>query len=100
MYFLLFYEADAEYAVKRAPHRPAHLDLVRAAHARGELVQAGAFADPVDGSVLVFKGDSPEVAISFARQDPFVTEGIVTRWFVRQWTTVVGPDATVPTIGV
>jgi uncharacterized protein YciI len=100
VYFLLFYEADDEYATKRAPHRPAHLDLVRAAHARGELVQAGALADPVDGSVLVFRGDSPDVAIAFARQDPFVTEGIVKRWYVRQWTTVVGPDATVPTIGV
>ncbi|MBL8981216.1 MAG: hypothetical protein JNL26_03475 [Gemmatimonadetes bacterium] len=100
MYYLLFYEADAQYAEKRAPHRPLHLELVRAAHARGELVQAGAYADPVDGSVLVFKGDSPEVAIAFAKQDPFVTEGIVRRWYVRQWTTVVGPDATVPTIGV
>ncbi len=98
-HFLLFYEGVENYAEVRAPWRPAHLDLARAAHARGELVQAGAFADPVDGSILVFRGESAEVAESFARQDPFVTQGVVKRWYVRQWTTVVGPDATVPTIG-
>jgi uncharacterized protein len=99
-YYLLFYEGVENYAEVRAPFRPVHLQMAREAHARGELVQAGAFADPVDGSVLVFRGDSPAVAESFARQDPFVTQGVVRRWYVRQWTTVVGPDATVPTLGV
>jgi uncharacterized protein YciI len=99
VYFILFYEADEHYAERRAPFRPAHLDLARAAYARGELVQAGALANPVDGSVLVFRGETADVAESFAKADPFVTEGIVKRWYVRQWTTVVGPDATVPTIG-
>lgn len=100
MYYLLFYEGPENYAEVRAPFRPGHLELARQFHARGELVQAGAFADPVDGSVLVFKGDSPEVAESFARQDPFVLNGVVKRWYVRPWTTVVGPDAANPLIGV
>jgi hypothetical protein len=40
------------------------------ANAQGELVLAGTLADPVDGAVLLFKGDSPEVAENFARNDP------------------------------
>jgi len=49
----------------------------------------GAFADPIDGTVLLFKGSSPAVAEAFAAADPYVTHGLVTRWRVRQWTTVV-----------
>lgn len=56
---------------------------------RGELVLAGALADPVDGAVLLFHGDSPEVAEKFAKADPYVTSGIVRRWQVREWTTMV-----------
>ncbi len=100
MYFLLFYEGVENYAEVRTPYRPAHLALIREAHARGELLQAGAFADPADGSVLVFKGDTAAVAEAFARQDPFVTNGVVKRWYVRPWTTIVGADAANPLIGV
>jgi uncharacterized protein YciI len=98
-HFLLFYEGVDDYANVRAPFRPAHLQHAREAWERGELVQAGAFAHPTDGSVLVFHGDSPEVAERFARTDPFVREGVVTRWHVREWTTIVGLDSTVPTLG-
>ena len=55
----------------------------------------GALANPVDGTVLLFKGDSPAAAEAFARADPYVTNGLVTNWRVREWTTVVGRDAEV-----
>jgi uncharacterized protein YciI len=59
-------------------------------------VLGGALADPVDGAVLLFSGDSPAVAERFAAADPYVTSGLVTRWRVREWTTVVGDTAAVP----
>jgi hypothetical protein len=99
VYYLLFYEGADNYAEVRAPYRPAHLEHIRQAHARGELIQAGALTDPTDGSVLVLKGDSPQVAERFAAADPFVIHGAVKRWYVRPWTTIVGPDAAIPTIG-
>jgi uncharacterized protein YciI len=99
MYFLLTYEGVDHYADVRAPYRPAHLQHAKDAFARGELVQAGALMNPTDGSVLVFKGDSPEVAEAFARTDPFVIHGVVKRWTVREWNTIVGSEPTVPTIG-
>jgi uncharacterized protein len=69
---------------------------VRAAHTRGELVLAGALADPTDGAVLVFRGDSPAAAEAFAAADPYVRHGLVTRWRVRAWATVIGDGATAP----
>ncbi len=95
-HFLLFYEVVADYALRRVPFREAHLALGHQAVARGELVLGGAFADPVDGAVLLFKGESAAVAEEFARADPYVTHGLVTRWHVRRWTTVTGPDASAP----
>lgn len=89
-HFILFYEAGDDYVERRASHRAQHLALARAAEARGELVLAGAYADPVDGSALVFRGESRDVAVRFAEQDSYVTEGLVRRWWVREWTTVVG----------
>ncbi len=90
MHCILFYDVVDDYVARREPFRAAHLELARRAHERGELVLAGALADPVDGAVLVFRGSSPEAAEAFARADPYVTNELVTRWRVRKWTTVIG----------
>lgn len=89
-HFLLFYEADGDYAERRTPFRAAHLAHARAAKERGELVLAGGLANPVDGSVLLFRGETDEAARRFAGADPYVVNGVVQRWRVREWTTVVG----------
>ena len=96
MHYLLFYEVVDGYAARRAPDRADHLALAEAAVARGELLLAGAFADPVDGSVFLFQGTSPAAAEDFARRDPYVVNGLVTSWRVRTWPTVVGPNAATP----
>jgi len=96
MHYLLFYEVSEDYVARRAEFRAAHLEKAWQASERGELVLGGALADPVDGAVLLFKGDSPEVAEKFARADPYVTSGAVKRWYVREWTTVAGEDAANP----
>lgn len=67
-----------------------HLGLARDAHARGELVLAGALADPADGALLIFQGESPAVAEAFAQRDPYVNNGLITKWKVRNWNVVVG----------
>jgi uncharacterized protein len=90
MYYLLFYTTVENYVERRAPFRTAHLELAEAAHRSGALVMAGALADPADGAVLVFRGDSPSVAEDFARNDPYVKNGLITSWKVRPWTVVIG----------
>ena len=92
MYFILFYKTASDYLERRGEYRSEHLGLARAAHARGEIVLAGALADPADGAVLVFKGDSPEAAENFARNDPYVKNGLIVEWHVRSWTVVIGDE--------
>jgi len=75
MHYLLFYEFGEDYLPRRAEFRNAHLEMAWKASERGELVLGGALTNPVDGAVLLFKGDSPEVAEKFAKADPYVTNG-------------------------
>ena len=96
MHYLLFYDVVPDYVQRRVPLREEHLTLAWAAQTRGELVLAGALADPADGVVMLFQGDSPVAAEAFAAADPYVKHGVVTHWRVRPWTTVVGKDATSP----
>ena len=90
MYYILFYKTVENYVEKRVPYREKHLDHARAAHGRGELIMAGALAEPADSAVLVFKGDGPSIAEEFAKNDPYVINRLITEWKVRPWTVVVG----------
>jgi uncharacterized protein YciI len=96
MHYILFYDVAPDYVEKRTQFRELHLKHARAAFERGELVLAGALADPVDGAVLIFRGPTAEAAEFFAQADPYVTNGLVTKWRVRQWSTVIGDGATLP----
>ncbi len=95
-HFILFYEVCSDYVERRVAFRAAHLAKAWAASDRGELLLGGAFVDPPDGAVLVFCGESKAVAEDFARTDPYVLNGLVTRWHVREWGTVVGDAAATP----
>ncbi len=95
MHYLLFYDVAENYVEKRQAFRAAHLEYARQAVARGELILGGALANPVDGAVLLFCGPSPAVAESFAGHDPYVLNGLVTHWRVREWATVVGAQAAI-----
>jgi uncharacterized protein YciI len=90
-YFTLTYDVVDDFVNQRTPFRPAHLKEVRDAHARGELIMAGALGDPA-GALLVFRGADKSVAERFAQADPYVKEGLVKAWKVRLWTVVVGQD--------
>lgn len=96
MHYLLFYEVADDYLARRGEFRNAHLALAWAASGRGELVLGGALANPTDGAILLFQGDSPAVAKDFARRDPYVLNDLVRRWYVREWTTVVGEHCAMP----
>jgi uncharacterized protein YciI len=96
MHYLLIYDVAPDYLERRGDYRAEHLKLAWAAVDRGELLLAGALADPVDGAMLLFEADSAAVVEAFAKADPYVRGGLVTRWRVRPWTTVVGEGATTP----
>jgi uncharacterized protein YciI len=91
-HFLLAYTLAADYLERRPQFRDEHLALARAAVDRGELLLGGAL-DPPEEAVLLFAGDDAGVAESFARGDPYVVNGLVAGWRVREWLTVVGEGA-------
>ena len=96
MHYLLIYEVSEDYVERRAEFRNQHLAMAWESSDRGELLLGGALANPVDEAILLFKGESPEVAENFARTDPYVLSGIVKSWRVREWTTVVGESCALP----
>jgi hypothetical protein len=96
MHYLLIYEVAPDYLERRAQFRSAHLALAWQAAERGELLLGGAVGDPIEGSILLFSADSPDVALSFAKADPYVVNGLVTRWRVAPWRTVAGHQASSP----
>jgi uncharacterized protein len=96
MHFLLIYEVASDYVKRRAEFRNDHLTLAWQAHERGELILGGALTDPPDQALLLFQGETSEAAERFAAGDPYVLNGLVKKWTVRHWATVVGEMASAP----
>jgi uncharacterized protein len=96
MHYLLMYDVVPDYVERRGAYRAAHLTHAWAATERGDLLLAGALADPVDGAVLLFDCADAGPVEEFAAADPYVRAGLVTSWRVRPWTTVVGDGASTP----
>ena len=94
-HFLLTYTLTPDYLERRPEFRDAHLALARAAVERGELLLGGAL-DPPEEAALLFAGEDATAAEAFAASDPYVANGLVTAWRVREWTTVVGEAAAQP----
>lgn len=99
MHTILFYELADDYLERRPAFRQQHLSLVRQYYDRGEVVLGGALADPPDTAILVFRGESTRLAEEFVKADPYVANGLVRKWRVRKWVTVIGDGATMPVPG-
>jgi len=90
VYWILSYDLVDDYLERREPLRPEHLKQAQLARNRGELLMAGALADPYDQAVFVWKVDDTEVIDRFVAHDPYVREGLVKGFRVRKWNVVVG----------
>jgi uncharacterized protein len=87
-YFALFYDYVDDVVEKRAPHRPAHLELYRRWREEGRLVMGGALGDPPHSALIVFDVDGADAVEEFAEADPYVQNGIVTARRVEPWKVV------------
>ena len=88
MYYLLFYNVGDDFLERRGPFRQEHLQLCRQAQQRGELIMGGPLSEPLDSAVLLFRAEDASIPERFAREDPYVKEGVVKQWRVRGWTAV------------
>ena len=91
-HYLLIYYVGGDYVARRAPYREEHLRLIRDAYERGELIMAGALADPVDQAILVFRTPDKATIEKFIRDDPYVRNGLISQWAIRPWTVVIGNE--------
>jgi len=89
-YLALQYDLVDDYLDRRPEFRDEHLGLARAAHERGDLALAGAFNNPPDHALLVWSTEDRSVVESFAEADPYVRNGLVRSWTVREWNVVIG----------
>ena len=62
---------------------PRHKALVYVFAARGDILGIGTFAGGRNGSMGIFR--SRESAEEFLKQDPFVLEGLVEKYSVKEW---------------
>src|SRR5260370_212416 len=92
-YYALFYEVVDDFVNRRVPFRQEHLRLANEARERGEIVFAGALAEPAS-ALIVFHVDEKTKVESFARKDPYVQNGLVKKCEVRLWNVVVGNEPT------
>lgn len=84
MRYVVFYEASDDMPALAREHFPAHQARWQSYIDSGDLVGIGPFGDPQnEGSMAIFT--TREKAEEFAAGDPFVTEGAVKRWYVREW---------------
>jgi uncharacterized protein YciI len=96
MDYLLIYDYVPDYLERRTPFRDQHLALAWAAQASGQLILAGVLAHPTDGAVFHFRCDSTAPIEAFVQADPYVQQGLVTTWRLREWITAVGEAAANP----
>jgi len=89
MYALIYHVVD-DYVARRTMFRDEHLALAAAAAARGELLLGGAFADPADTALLVWRVADRSAVEAFVAADPYVRAGLVQRYEIREWTVVIG----------
>lgn len=83
---LLVYEYVDDMTTRRAPHREAHLELIKHYQADDKLVIAGGVGDPVHGGLLAFR-DAAD-AEAFAAADPYAAAGLITSSRVEPWAVV------------
>lgn len=88
-HLILHYTYVDDIVERREPYRSDHLDGIKQAVARGEIVMAGATGEPVTGAVIVFAGVRPEDVERFAAADPYVVAGLVASWRIEPWNVVL-----------
>lgn len=87
MKVVMLYEVAADGLAKARVHLQAHRARLDDFHARGVLLMAGPYANPMEGAMGVFT--SREAAEEFIKGDPFVVNGVVRKWTLREWNEVL-----------
>ncbi len=83
MKVVAFYEVAPEALAKVMEFFPAHKSRLDDFHGRGVLLAAGPLGNPPEGAMAIFT--TREAAEEFIKDDPFVVNGVVSKWRVVDW---------------
>lgn len=89
-HLLLEYTLSEDYLERRPQYRAEHLAMLQEATDRGVFVLGGALTEPWDRALLVWTGVERETVEEFARNDPYVKNGLVASWQIRTWAVAIG----------
>lgn len=89
-YYMLTYLLSEGYMENRGEFREDHLALADEFYEKGVLLIGGALSRPADKAVLIFRSEGENDARDFIKADPYVTNGLVESWELREWKVVVG----------
>jgi uncharacterized protein YciI len=88
---VVLYAASPDVLELAPVHFPAHQARLDAFAAAGTLVGVGTFGDPVaQGSMAIFT--TRAAAEDFVAEDPFVLNGVVASYEVRDWQDALAPE--------
>ena len=90
MKYVLYYQSSPEVLEKAPIHGAAHRARWQQFLDAGTLLMIGPFANPQEGAMGIFT--TREAAEQFARGDPFVLNGVVSQWVVREWAEAIVPE--------
>jgi uncharacterized protein len=87
--YVVFYESADDARARAREFMPAHRAWYQEFVRRGDLIMVGPFMDAAGAlSVLTTRAAAEE----FAAGDPFVRNGLVRNWYVREWAEVLVPE--------
>ena len=87
--FVLEYAYVADILEKRGPYRPQHLKLAEDHLKDGSIIYGGPFTPPT-GAMFIFSVDGRESVEAFIAEDPYVTNGLVTTYTIKEWNVLIG----------
>jgi uncharacterized protein YciI len=90
MKYVLYYESSPDVRQKAPLHMAAHRERWSEFAKAGTLLMVGPFADPAQGAMAVFT--TRDAAEEFAKGDPFVLNGVVSHWVIRDWMEALVPE--------
>ncbi|HEY8102057.1 MAG TPA: YciI family protein [Burkholderiaceae bacterium] len=84
---VMFYELAPGGLPKARTYYETHRARIDAFHARGMLLMIGAFSNSSEGAMGIFT--TRAAAEEFVKGDPFVINGVVAKWTIRDWDEVL-----------